>query len=108
MELKDFGMRLAMLREAKCVSARKMSLALGMDANYVNKIERGKAFPSMVALFDICDFLTISQKDFFDEGNRYPDHINELIEDYKELEDKSQSLVSELAKELPRRKKSRR
>jgi hypothetical protein len=62
----------------------------------------------MVAFFDICDFLGLSQKDFFDEGNRYPDHINELVEDYKELEDKAQTLMSELAKELPRKRKSRK
>jgi transcriptional regulator with XRE-family HTH domain len=85
-----------------------MSLTLGMDANYINKIERGKAYPSMVAFFDICDFLGISQKDFFDDGNRYPDQVYELVEDYKDLEDNSQTLVSALTKQLPRKRKSRK
>jgi len=79
-----------------------------MDANYINKIERGKAFPSMVAFFDICDCLGISQRDFFDEGNNNPDRINKLVEVYKELEDKSQSLVSEMVKALPRKKRSKK
>ena len=105
MELMDIGVRLAKLREAKSITARKMSLSLGMDANYINKIERGKAYPSMVAFFDICDYLGISQKDFFDDGNRYPDQIHELVEDYKQLEDNSQTLVLELTKKLPQKRR---
>ena len=67
-----FSERLASLRTAKGVSARDMSLSIGQSANYINKIENKKAYPSMTAFFYICEFLGITPKDFFDEGNAHP------------------------------------
>jgi len=85
MELTGFGERLAKLRMAKGISARKLSFQLGKSANYINKIENGKTYPSMEVFFDICSSLEISQKDFFDEENEYPSEVNEMLGDYKRL-----------------------
>ena len=38
----SFGLRLAKLREAAGISARQMSLDLGLNKNYINSIESGK------------------------------------------------------------------
>ena len=38
-----FGNRLAQLRTAKGISARDMSLSLGLSESYINKIENKKA-----------------------------------------------------------------
>lgn len=43
----DFGRRLSQLRERKGVSARDMSLSMGQNPGYINKVENGKAMPSM-------------------------------------------------------------
>lgn len=43
----NFAERLAQLREDKQVSAREMSLAIGQNCSYINRIENKKAFPSM-------------------------------------------------------------
>jgi len=104
MELADLGLRLAKLRTSKGVSARDMSLNLGKSPNYINKIERGKARPSMETFFDICDYLNISQTDFFDGGNIHPEQFSGFVSDFKGLDDTSQSHVAGIVKELSRRK----
>lgn len=63
---KEFGERLARLRTIKGVSAREMSLALGQSAGYINNIENSKNYPSMAVFMEICEYLEISPKDFFD------------------------------------------
>ena len=103
MEITDFGIRLAKLREAKGISARDMSHGLGKSASYINKIELDKGLPSMVAFFDICDFLGISPKDFFDDDNNNPVQINEFITDYKNLDDAYQTSIAGMVRSLRKR-----
>jgi len=67
MEQAEFSERLAKLRMAKGVSAREMSLDLGQSANYINKIENNHAFPSMSAFFSICEYLGVSEQEFFNK-----------------------------------------
>ncbi len=73
-----FGERLATLRTAKNVSAREMSLALGQNCSYINRIENKKSFPSMQAFFYICEYLDITPKDFFDADSNAPDKLHEI------------------------------
>lgn len=102
MELANFGLRLAKLREAKIVSARDMSISIGMSPNYINKIERGKSKPSMEVFFDICDYLDISQKDFFDEENSDPKKYGDYVSDFRLLDTRTQAHVAGIVKELGR------
>ena len=95
-----FSERLASLRISKGVSARDMSLSIGQSANYINKIENKKAYPSMIAFFYICEYLNITPKDFFDEGNAHPKLLTDLITDLRRLDEQSLSLISALVKEL--------
>ena len=100
MELKDFGQRLSKLVSAKGFSSRDMSLSMGKSANYLNKIENGKSFPSMTSFFDICEILEITPQDFFDEENRYPDAVNELIRDYIRLDNEKQNHINGIVQGL--------
>ena len=100
MDLSGFGQRLATLRIVKGVSAREMSLSVGQSENYINKIENGKSFPSMAAFFDICDYLGISQRDFFDEDNNNPLQVSDMVTDYKRLDSDAQSHIAGLVKRL--------
>ena len=95
-----FNERLASLRTAKGVSARDMSLSIGQSANYINKIENKKAYPSMTVFFYICEYLGITPKDFFDEDNAYPEQFGELLEDMKKLDAKALSHISGIIKEI--------
>lgn len=60
-----FRDRLRFLRNERSISAREMSLALGQNESYINKIETGQRSVSMDSFFRICDFLNISPAVFF-------------------------------------------
>jgi len=85
MESIEFGNRLAQLRIAKGVSARKMSLALGQHKSYINTIENGKSFPSMQVFFYICDYLDISPEQFFQTNIPNPGKLDAILEMEKSL-----------------------
>lgn len=64
--------RITALRLSKGVSEYTMSLDLGKNQSYIQKITSGKALPSMDAFFDICDYFGITPQAFFDEGQADP------------------------------------
>lgn len=81
----SFGKRLEQIRMEKNVSAREVSLALGQNPSYINRIENGHAMPSLSIFFCICDYFQISPKDFFDEDKNNFYHTGELIREVKKL-----------------------
>jgi Predicted transcriptional regulators len=98
-----FSERLANLRIQKGVSARDMSLSIGQSENYINMIENRKSFPSMTVFFYICDYFGITPKEFFDDETKYPQLLNNLVEDLKYLDEKSLNHIAGLVKELKRK-----
>ena len=104
MEISGFGVRLAKLREAKGVSASAMSLEIGKSPNYINKIENRKCFPSMEMFFEICDYLGVSQMDFFDDDIEDPVGIYEFISDYQRMDTNDRTHVAEIVKGLAKKK----
>lgn len=101
-----FAERLSALRAQKNVSAREMSLALGQNESYINRIENKKAFPSMQIFFYICEYLNISPKDFFDLDVIYPETLNDLILELKKLNPQQLDTILKLVKELAANKKA--
>ncbi len=85
MDMKKFGLRLAVLRLNKGVSAREMSLAIGQSTGYINNIETGVNFPSMTVFFYICEYLGITPAEFFDVESRNPIKESELLKAAKGL-----------------------
>ena len=83
---KNFGLRLSAIRSKKGVSARRMSLDLGQNKNYINSIESGNHFPAMQVFFEICFYLNISPAEFFME---------------KKEEDSDENNVTALLYQLP-------
>jgi len=92
--------RLAQLRIKKGVSARDMSLSLGQSESYINTIENKKALPSMAVFYYICEYLDITPEEFYDEKNKNPLLLNELIGEQKTLEDEALRHMLGLAKLL--------
>ncbi len=95
--------RVAQLRMQKNVSAREMSLAVGQNENYINKIENKKSLPSIPGVYYICEYLGITVSEFFDEGNVMPGRLRELNERLRKLTpaqiDAVMAVVSEFEKE---------
>lgn len=56
--------RIAQLRMQNNVSARDMSLSLGQNDSYINRIENKKALPSLQGLFYICEYLVSLHRNF--------------------------------------------
>ena len=94
MRVEEIPLRLSQLRLAKDVSARDMSLSLGQNANYINVIENGHAYPSMEGLFNICEYLGISVKEFFDDEVQQPERLRGLIADLRKLDSDQLAVVS--------------
>lgn len=98
--------RLTALRQAKGVSAREMSLALGQSEGYINAIENHKGFPSMEAFFYICEYLGVTPKEFFDDELGFPAQSREFLQQYEQLEPQEREHVRGLVDALE--KKSRK
>ena len=84
-EKETFCKRLSMLREAKGVSARDMSLSLGQSPSYINNIENGVNLPSMTVFFYICDYFKITPSEFFDIDTKSPSQLQALLQAAKGL-----------------------
>lgn len=97
-----FANRLASLREQKNVSAREMSLALGQNSSYINRIENGQAFPSMNSFFYICEYLEITPGDFFDNETEYTFLINEILHELKSLNETQLNTILAVARGFQR------
>ena len=96
--------RITQLRMQKGVSARDMSLSLGQNDSYINRIENKKSLPSLSGLFYICEYFNITPQQFFDEGNAYPNQLAAIMEDLKKLDAESLSYIAGMAKKLASKK----
>ena len=90
----EFPLRLARLRNKKGVSARDMSLSIGQNAGYINNIETGKSLPSMTGFFYICEYLSITPKEFFDFDVEEPEKLKSVINNLKKLNAEQLSNIS--------------
>ena len=95
-----FYKRLTQLRNKQGISARDMSLSLGQSESYINKIENGKALPSMSAFFYICEYLHITPVEFFDTENKNPTKNSELMGLIKNLNSEDLDMLITLIKRL--------
>lgn len=89
----QFCKRLAALRFKADVSAREMSLAIGQDAGYINSIENQRMLPSMTVFGYICDYLSITPKEFFDYENDCPAKTERLLRSFRSLTPEQRSCL---------------
>lgn len=104
---KQFIERLTQLRYQKNVSARDLSLSLGLNAGYINNIESGKALPSMVTFFLICNYLNISPMEFFDYDSPLPEELREAITNLKKLNPMQFTSIKLIIEDLAKQSKNK-
>ena len=92
--------RIVQLRMQKGVSAHEMSLDLGQNGSYINRIENKKARPSLTGLFNICEYFGITPQEFFDEENVHPGQLFAIVEDLKKLDSRALEHIATLVKDL--------
>lgn len=95
-----FAKRLYQLRSQKGVSAREMSLAIGQNDSYINRIENKKAFPSMQVFFSICKYLRVTPTGFFDSDDDRPEHTTLIMDNISSLPEEKLRLVEDMLKML--------
>lgn len=100
MEHEKFIKRLTQLRINKGVSARDMSLSIGLSEGYINNLENGVNLPSMTNFFYICEYFNITPKEFFDYDSKNPVKTNELVDVVKGLNNDQLDNLIALAKGL--------
>lgn len=76
-----FRDRLRFLRNERKISAREMSLALGQNETYINKIETGRSSTTISAFLKICEYFGITPSAFFE-----PDTKNTMLDDSELLD----------------------
>ena len=86
--------RITELRERKGVSQYQMSLDLEKAKGYIQCIEGGRALPSFVEFFKICDYFNITPKEFFDNGVSNPVLFNRLVERIRPLDEPTMVALS--------------
>ena len=92
--------RIVELRLKKNVSQREMSLSLGQNDSYINRIENGLALPSMQVFLYICEYFDITPKEFFDNETADPVQIREILGNMKKLNEQTLNALGTLTKEL--------
>lgn len=92
--------RITQLRLQKGVSESKMSTDMGHAKNYIRNITVGPTLPSVPELLYMCEYLGVSESEFFDAGNNYPALIADALEDMKKLNEQDLKYVVDLIKRL--------
>ena len=92
--------RLAELRELKGVTAREMSLDIGQNPSYVNRIENQKSLPSMQGFYYICEYLKVTPAEFFSESNQNPTLVNEITEKLRRISPSQLEAIKNLIDEI--------
>lgn len=67
MKFETFGLNVAKARIKKNMSAYELSLTLGKDASYINKLENAKINVSLKMIIAISEVLEISIEELFKE-----------------------------------------
>lgn len=99
----SFCDRLRFLRNERNLSAREMSLALGQNESYINKIETGQRSLPMESFFKICDYLKISPATFFDDAVQNTDiETSSLVEAFRRLSPNQAETIYSIITDLAR------
>ena len=92
------------LRVQKGVSESRMSQDLGHSKSYINNISCGKSLPSLPEFLAICDYLSVTPKEFFDVEEKDPVQFNQVWEALMELDEEDLSLTLRNISRLLRKK----
>lgn len=103
--VEKFVRRLTELRQQRNVSARDMSLSLGQNESYINKIENQRSMPSLFGFFCICEYFGITPKEFFDYETESPAISNTLSDEIRRLDYAESMHILEVVRDINKRRK---
>ncbi|MBQ6780312.1 MAG: helix-turn-helix transcriptional regulator [Treponema sp.] len=88
------------MRNERQISAREMSLALGQNESYINKIETGKSSTTISSFLNICEYLAVSPADFFNDYVRNSVNVQEIIQYFQRLTPHQAEYMLDFLKDL--------
>ncbi|HJB46506.1 MAG TPA: helix-turn-helix domain-containing protein [Candidatus Mediterraneibacter surreyensis] len=97
--------RITELRIKKGVSEYKMSTDLGHSKSYIQSITSGRSLPSLGEFLYICDYLSVTPKEFFDQNISEPLLLRQLINLSKNMSDKDLLALINIADRLNEKQK---
>ena len=100
MQIDDIKKRVTELRMKKGVSARDMSLSIGMGEAYISNLENGKAMPSIEVLFYICEYFNITPAEFFDDEIKEPTKAYKVMQEVKKLNDSQLDVIQSMIEQM--------
>ena len=103
--LEFIAKRVQSMRDSLGVSARDMSLTLGQNTGYINKIETKQSRPSIEGLVYICEYFGVTMGEFFDDDTPKLLQVKTLLEEIKGLDEDSLNLLIGTAKKMNGKKK---
>lgn len=102
---KGIAKRVTELRILRDVSAREMSLSIGQGAGYINSIENCTITPSVLMIFEICEYFGITVSEFFSytHADKAYDEKAEIIDELERLDRGEAELIRKLISILAKR-----
>ena len=92
--------RITELRLKKDVSEYQMSLDLGQNRTYIQKISSKRSMPSLYALFKICNYFEITPLEFFDASMEEPEIYTILRKEISQLSPEDVEILLPLIQRL--------
>lgn len=90
--------RISTIKNSKNISARSLSLNLGMSSEYVNQVKNGRLMPSLDFIMNFCDYFNISVAEFFDETIKDPKKYQDLIQELNKMSQPELQQIIDLTK----------
>ena len=97
--------RITELRMKEDISEYALSKKLGHSKGYIYNISSGRALPPLKEFFEICRYFKLTPKEFFDTDVDDPQMLAEVIEGFKQLNEKDQKTIRDLINRLKEKEK---
>ena len=100
-----FAERILKLRNERNISARELSIAMGQNSSYINRIENKLTLPSMQSFFSICECLDITPQEFFNTEVTQPHTFRTTIKMLSQLDEQELEAINLMLQMLVKNKK---
>lgn len=100
MEVKDIILRISYFRNKENISARELSLRIGKNETYINRLESKSFNLSITALLEIIDALNVTCDEFFADNFMTYKKDKKIDSIFKDLSPENKDMIINLIKNL--------
>ena len=100
-----FAERIYELRDERNISARELSLIMGQNSSYINRIENKLSLPSMQGFLSICECLDTTPQEFFKVEITQPHTLRTTLKMLNQLDEHELEAINHLLMVMIQNKK---